>query len=120
MVTSALARGDEPAGHARDVGQRAEQVGVDADGHDVHAVGVDAVVGGDVGSNEFSDTVTTRGMRWATRVCMLVNDVPAAQRRAACTGVCGVLHLEAAVDGDGVVDGGQHRQARRARWPSRP
>ena len=36
--------GDEAAGHDRDLGQRLEEVEVDADGHDGHAVGVDLVV----------------------------------------------------------------------------
>ena len=40
--------GDQPAGLARDVGQRLEQLGVDADGHEAHAVEADAHVGVDV------------------------------------------------------------------------
>ena len=60
--------------------------------------------------SEFCDTVMTRVMRRATRVCILVKAYQRALEKRCQRGL-GVLHLEAAVDGDRVVDGGQHRQA---------
>ena len=102
--------GDEAAGDALDVGQRPEDVLVDADGHDVQLLRVDGVVGGDVVVAEFFDTVMTRVRRLATRVCILVKAYQRAFEKRSQLGA-GVLHLEAAVDGDRVVDGGQHRQA---------
>ena len=61
-------------------------------------------------SNEFCDTVMTRVIREATRVCILVNPYQRALEKR-CQVRLGVLHLEAAVDGDRVVDGGQDGQA---------
>ena len=94
--------GDQPAGHARDVGQRPEQLGVDADGHEAHAVEVDAHVGVDVVDRVLA-TTTIRGIRRATRACILTNEYqrPTDQPLAP---VRRVLHLEPAVDGDRVVE----------------
>ena len=60
--------------------------------------------------SEFCDTVMTRVMRDGDPGLHLGERVPAGLREALPRGL-GVLHLEAAVDGDRVVDRGQHRQA---------
>ena len=68
---------------------------------------------------EFSDTVMTRSRRRATWVCMLVNEY---QRRSVSRlyQLPAALHLEAAVDRDGVVDGADHREADWRSMASRP
>ncbi len=59
--------------------------------------------------NEFSDTVTTRVMPLGHLGLHVGERVPAAQRQALVPAL-GVLDLEAAVDGDRVVDRAEHRE----------
>ena len=58
---------------------------------------------------ELSETVMTRGRRCATRVCMRAKPYQRVLREPLPAGA-GVLPLEAPVDRDGVMDGGQDRQ----------
>ena len=60
IVTSADAVVMRRPGDALHAGDRPEQVGVDADGHDVHAVAGRRRGRGGCRSKQFSDTVTTR------------------------------------------------------------
>ena len=101
--------GDEPAGDALDAGQGTEEVLVDADGHDVQPVLGDLVVGRDVVERVLRHGDDPRHARGDPGL-HLGEGVPAGLRHALPLGL-GVLHLEAAVDGDRVVDRGQHRQA---------
>ena len=74
MVTSALAVVMSRPGTALDVRERAEQVLVDADGHDVHACrAATLVVGVRCRRGEFSrHRDDARSCALATRVCILV------------------------------------------------
>ena len=69
--------------------------------------------------NEFSDTVTTRGNALGHPGLHVGERVPAAQRQPLVPAL-GVLELEPAVDGDRVVDGAEHRAARRCSMASSP
>ena len=101
--------GDEAAGDGLHLGQRLEQLDVDADGHDGHALGVDLVVGDDVleGVLRHRDDP----LQPAGDLGLHVDEaVPAAQRELLVPALGG-LDLEAAVDGDRVVDRAEHRDA---------
>ena len=101
--------GDEHPGPAFDLGLWHEQLGVDADGHDVHAVGVDLVVGDDVVEGVFRHR--DHPGQAAGHLGLHVGEgVPAAQGQLLVEAL-GVFDLQAAVDGDRVVDGGDDRQA---------
>ena len=65
--------GHEPTRDARDLGHRREDLGVDADGHDVQAVERDAHLREMSRLLEFSDTVTYAGIARATFICMSRN-----------------------------------------------
>ena len=63
---------DEPAGRALDLGMRPEEVGVDADGHEPHAIRLNPKSRW-MSRIEFSLTTTMRGIWRATRACIRMN-----------------------------------------------
>ena len=101
--------GDQPAGDAGHARQGAEQLLVDADRHHVEAILAYLMVDGDVVEGVLGDG-DDPGHAGRDAGLHLGEGVPAGLRHAAPLGL-GVLHLQAAVDRDRVVDGGQHRQA---------
>ena len=108
---------DEPAGHARDVGQRPEQLRVDADRHEAHAVVGDAEVVVDVVDRVLAHHDDARHAAGDPRL-HLDERVPAADLTALAP-ARGVGDLQRAVLRDRVVQG-DDRWAGAGRWRSRP
>jgi hypothetical protein len=101
--------GDEATRAALDVGLRLEQVDVDTDGHQAHAVVADTHVGVDVLDRVLADHHDARHLA-GDLALHLHERIPAADRTALAP-VRGVAHLEFAVLGDRVVqrdDRGDH------------
>ena len=110
MVTSALAVVMSRPGTRSDVGQRAEQVLVDADRHHVEPLAGHLVVAVDVLEGVLRDGDDPGHA--ARHPGLHPGEAVPAGLGEPRPGGLGVLHLEAAVDGDRVVDGGQHGEAR--------
>ena len=96
-------------GHAGDLGQRPEQLRVDADGHEAHAVVGDAHVGVDVVDRVLADDDDARHPR-RDPALHLDERVPAADRPALAP-VRRVVHLQLAVLRDRVVQRDDGRDA---------
>ncbi len=93
---------EQAAGPALDVVERLEQIGVDADGDEAHAVDLDAHVGVDVVDRVLRHDDDARHLR-GDLALHLDERVPATDRPALVP-VLGVAHLELAVLGDRVVE----------------
>ena len=102
--------GHEPTGHAGDLGHRAEDLRVDADGHDVQAVVARRPSARTMSRLLDSDTVTTRGIARATFICMPRKPYQrrSVKRRHA---LVACVEVEVAVDGDRVVQRREDRPA---------
>ena len=96
-------------GHARDLGHRLEDLGVDADGHDVQPVERDAHLRDDVALARLRHGDDARH-RPRDLHLHVEEPVPAAQREAPVR-VRGVREVEVAVDGDRVVQRLEDRPA---------
>ena len=105
-------RRHEPAGHARDVGQRPEDRRVDADRHDVQPVGGHAHLGDDVAPARLRHGDEPRDLR--ARRASACRGTPY-QRRSVSRRYArrGVREVEVAVDGDRVVQRGTAPASRR-------
>ena len=104
--------GDQPAGLASDVRQRREQLGIDTDRHEAHAVEADAHVGVDVVDRVLADDDDARHAA-GDAALHLHEVVPTADRVALAPGRR-VGHLQGAVTGDRVVkrDDGRDESSR--------
>ena len=103
-------RGDEQAAlDARDVVERTEHVLVDADRHDLQALGIDAHLGDDVLARVLAHGHEARDLPRDLHL-HVEERVPTLQVEAL-EGVLRVRELEVAVDRDGVVEGGADRPA---------
>ena len=107
--TSALAVVMRRPGTRAMFGQRAEDLGIDADGHDVQPVGGHAHLGDDVALRRLRHGDEARDL--ARHFHLHAEEaVPTAQRELAVP-ARGVREVEVAVDGDRVVQRGHHRPA---------
>ena len=100
-------RRDQPAGDSGDLRQRPEQLGIDADRHEAHAVEADPHVGVDVVDRVLADDDDPRHPR-GDAALHVDERVPAADRPPLAP-ARRLVHLQHAIAGDRVVQGDDGR-----------